>query len=85
MNKKTNNKTPLVSFNKLRKQLPHRYTVVVAERLENITPSQVKCVFRGDLKNPAIVKQVYAAATKLAEEHRLVKRLNRRHSTGKKA
>lgn len=85
MSKKTNNKAPQVGFNTLRKKLPHRYTVQIAEKLVNISPSQVKCVFKGELKNPDIVKKVHSAAIKIAAEYQAVLKLSRRKPAKSKA
>jgi hypothetical protein len=73
-----NKKEVLIGFNKLKKQLPHRYTTVIAETLTDITAVQVKCVFKGEIKNPVVVKKVYDAALQVAKEFNKTKRLARR-------
>lgn len=85
MSKIRNNKAQAPGFNSLRKKLPHRYTVRIAEKLAGISPIQVKCVFRGELKNPDIVKKVHAAAIKVAAEYQAVLKLNRRKPAKSKA
>ena len=63
-------------FNKLRGRLPHRYTRLVAEKLENITPIQVRYVFEGRIKNPELITKVYEAAIQVADLHSKAIRLN---------
>lgn len=79
----TNKKEVRVSFNKLKKQLPHRYSTAIAETLTDITPSQVKYVFSGEIKNPVIVKKVYDAALQVAKEYTMTSRLARKKANKK--
>jgi hypothetical protein len=61
------NKHVEIRFNKLRKKLPHRYTGVVAKNHGSATPTQVKLVFTGRIKDPILVDGVYTAAMKVAQ------------------
>lgn len=74
----TKKKDVRIGFNKLKKQLPHRYTTAIAETLTDITPRQVKCVFDGEIKNPVIVKKVYDAALLVAEAYKPVRRISKK-------
>lgn len=64
-----------IGFNKLKKQLPHRYSTAIAKTLTDITPAQIRCVFKGEIKDPAIVNKVYEAALAVAEDYKIVRRM----------
>ena len=85
MKTKSTKKSVVIPFNKLRARLPHRYRAAIAEKLENITPNQVKLVFTGELKNPEIVEKVYEEALKLAEKHKATSKLQRKTAPRKAA
>lgn len=53
---------------KLREKLPHRYGKIIAERLVNITPLQVKLVFIEHIKDPEIVNKIISEAFKIISE-----------------
>jgi len=53
---------------RLLKKLPHRKNVIISNRLKNISPVQVQCVFKGSITNPDIVKPVLKVAKQIAEE-----------------
>lgn len=58
----------LQKYLKLREKLPHRYGKIIAERLDNITPAQVKLVFIEHIKDPEIVKKIISEAFKIISE-----------------
>lgn len=62
-------------YKKLREKLPHRYTELIAGRLENISASQVKYVMRGEIKDISIVRPVLEEANKIVLEQQEIREL----------
>ena len=57
----------------IRNALPYRYATTIASKIEGVTPRDVRRVFSGQLKKPAIVLPVLEEAWRLYEE---IKRAN---------
>lgn len=64
-------------YRKLREKLPHRYCNLIAERLDEISPIQVKYVFRGEITDPTLVKKVLEEANKIILEQHEIKELSK--------
>lgn len=62
-------------YKKLREKLPHRYTELISERLNNISAAQVKYVMRGEITDMKLVKPVLEEANKIVLEQQEIREL----------
>ena len=69
----------------IRVKLPYQYGKLIAQKLDGVSASQVRMVFRGEITNPEIVDKVLKEAVALAErtvqQQRLLMRRNPRNKS----